>query len=70
MIIKCRKVLSLLTIGSLKKNKSRFHYMHIQFSPGLEPRAKQTKIIAIQRYMDHHNERNYDEIINAREYLI
>ncbi|CAF3955018.1 unnamed protein product [Rotaria sordida] len=46
-----------------------FHHMSVQFTTGLEARPKQAKTIVIQRRIANLDERYYDGVINAMEYL-
>ncbi|CAF0838537.1 unnamed protein product [Rotaria sordida] len=46
-----------------------FHHMSVQFTTGSEARPKQAKTIVIQRRIANLDERYYDGVINAMEYL-
>ncbi|CAM4973970.1 unnamed protein product [Rotaria socialis] len=56
-------------IKFLQGEESRFYHMNIQFSAGLDARAKQARTMAIQRHIDCLDRRYYDGVINVMEYL-
>lgn len=56
-------------IRFLQGEENRFYHMRIQFNAGLGARPKQAKTIAIQRRIDHLNERYYECLMSPMEYL-
>ncbi|CAM4882634.1 unnamed protein product [Rotaria socialis] len=52
-------------IKFLQGEESRFYHMNIQFSAGLDARAKQARTMAIQRHIDCLDRRYYDGVINT-----